>query len=455
MSEAKINRKPEKDNGGAKKSIWKLAAIPALVVAYLGYSFFTSSGTNAEVKANQEEVYKNAAATGSVVNAAVTTNVSFVPMATDNKEYIELQKEENKKAFETSQEEATAFVPVLVKDTVEEVKEPVITKEELEPPKPEPEPEPVPEPEPEPEPEPAPAPEPEPVVEPIQELEEVSVMEVIEAPKPEVVYKTNVETFDEEAYYALMREKHAKKLNGELEKFKSAKSEPSVTKITDITVGLKQPEAPAARAGKNDSMTLSNVANGGAKKESFNVAATLHPAVMMTAVNTDEPGPVLAKIVSGQFKDARILGAVVNAPTDVTDNILKATIKFTKIQIKGKNGEYQEYDIDAFAVDDKTGRSALASRTDRHIFERYVLRGAAGFLEGLGRAFAEGGTTTVITDNQTVTSRVKNNTRDNAKAALANVGIGLGQELAKRTDMPATIYVDAGTPFQLLFMSGF
>ena len=77
---------------------------------------------------------------------------------------------------------------------------------------------------------------------------------------------------------------------------------------------------------------------------------------MDTSVNSDEQGPVLATIVSGKLKGAKLIGSF-SGPSQNSDKI---TLSFNTMTIPGGSGSIS---INAYAIDPNTARTALAKRS--------------------------------------------------------------------------------------------
>lgn len=209
--------------------------------------------------------------------------------------------------------------------------------------------------------------------------------------------------------------------------------------------------------GKNGSETaLTNVSasnnaqnsNGASNKKgpAFVRAGTVVPGVMITAINSDNPGPVLAQIVTGPLKGARLIGQMRSSDTAVV-------IQFNQLSIPGAK---QTFQINAFAVDQQTARTAMATDVDNHYFLRYGLGLAAAFVEGYGDAVQNAGSTTTTNAFGGTTTIMGDMTHKQiAESAMGKVGSKLGKELDKETNRAPTVTVDSGTPLGLLFMSDF
>lgn len=178
-------------------------------------------------------------------------------------------------------------------------------------------------------------------------------------------------------------------------------------------------------------------------------AGAILNAVAITAVNSDEPGPVLAEVVSGPYQGARLLGSFTRPDTSET-----VVLQFKMISIKNAS---QSYPITAFAVNPDTARTALASDVDHHYMQRYGLLFASAFVKGYGQALANSGqTVTSATGAGGVASTTQYpvlNAQDKALVALGQVGADLSDVMKKNAKRPITVTLNAGTPMGILFMT--
>lgn len=171
-------------------------------------------------------------------------------------------------------------------------------------------------------------------------------------------------------------------------------------------------------------------------------------AVLDTSVNSDEPGPILATVVSGQFKGARLIGSF-NLPA----NADKMVINFNTMSVPGAS---RSTSISAYAIDPDTARTALSSRTDNHYLSRYGSLFASTFLEGFGNAFQSANTTVTVGgtgggNNITVQNGIGRSTLENAVIGLATVGKAWGQFAKQQFNRPKTVMIYSGTPLGILF----
>ncbi len=200
-------------------------------------------------------------------------------------------------------------------------------------------------------------------------------------------------------------------------------------------------------------------------------AGTVYFAVLETAINTDEPGPVMAKVVSGKYNGSKLMGSV-QAVTN--KNAQKITVNFSKLILPNAD---ETITIQAVAIDPETARTALASEVNNHYLLRYGSLFASSFLSGMGKAVTNSGKITVpansadlanaisgITSNSSTNTNSSEASQVNAsvqpkltveeqiKAGLGEVGQKWGEQVKPYFEMAPTITVDAGTSFGLLFL---
>lgn len=171
-------------------------------------------------------------------------------------------------------------------------------------------------------------------------------------------------------------------------------------------------------------------------------------AVIDTAVDTDEPGPILATIVSGKLKGGKLIGSFV-LPNDAG----KMVINFNTLSMPGSA---HSIPVAAYAIDPDTGRTALSSSTNKHYFVKYGALFASSFLEGFGNAFQSANTTVTVGGtggggNVTIQNGIGRSALENAVIGLATVGKNWGQFAQQQMNKPATVRVYSGTAIGVLF----
>ena len=278
---------------------------------------------------------------------------------------------------------------------------------------------------------------------PVEKIVERKIMVPVQAPAQtrKVDESKQQEEFDQKSLEAMKKA------------FASLKSSYNTTTIQSY-------EAPrVAKVQESTDKSKQNVVSSDEKQKNILVrAGTILSGEIITAIDTDTLGVVVAEITTGKLKGARLLGSVTNAPTSVTDVVLKVSVKFDKIS---KPGWDQTYSIDAYLLDDETLLPATNDDVNNHYFWRYGLRAVASFVEGFGDAYSKIGTSTSTTNsilgNQTTQTQDANTFNGNiaAKRALGEAGKTFGQEIAQISRRPATIYVNSGKSIAIVFKQDF
>ncbi|BBB15112.1 component of the Dot/Icm secretion system. Major component of a channel [Candidatus Rickettsiella viridis] len=173
-------------------------------------------------------------------------------------------------------------------------------------------------------------------------------------------------------------------------------------------------------------------------------AGTIMYAVLLTAVNSDEPGPVLAEIVQGKFKGARLIGTLSNQKK-------KVLLSFNTMTMPKLS---QSIPINTVAIDDNTARTALSSYTDNHYWLRYGTLFASAFIQGYGQSFLASnanysGAIVINPDNKAPDLKP----RDRIFVGLGQVGVQYAAALGSIFNTPPTVHVYSGTAMGILFLS--
>lgn len=184
------------------------------------------------------------------------------------------------------------------------------------------------------------------------------------------------------------------------------------------------------------------------KGAAFIRAGTIVPAILLTSINSDTPGPVLAQITSGPLAGSRVIGSFQSSEKEVV-------VQFRTISMPGHN---RSFSVSAFAVSEGLG-TGLATDVNNHYWRRYGLLLAAGFVKGYGQAIQLAGTQTTVTDGGGVIVTQDLNDSQIAKVALGQAGTTVAGELQQASRVRPTVKVENkdgnGVPIGLLFMSDF
>jgi intracellular multiplication protein IcmE len=172
-------------------------------------------------------------------------------------------------------------------------------------------------------------------------------------------------------------------------------------------------------------------------------AGTIEYAQILTEVNTDAPGPVLAEIVTGPMKGARAIGTF-----QATYNYL--VLNFNTFVLDGVNFAAQ-----GVALDPATTLPGMVTDIDRRYLRRIALPAAAEFIEGFSSALAQSGQTTITISGDSVTETTSTDDLDTEEAIFAGVEEA-GEQVADVVEEVADqiepmLMIEAGTPIGILF----
>jgi intracellular multiplication protein IcmE len=180
-------------------------------------------------------------------------------------------------------------------------------------------------------------------------------------------------------------------------------------------------------------------------------AGTVAYGVLDTAVNSDEPGPILATITDGPLKGSRLVGSMAPTTPPVGGFPEKVVLNFALMNVPSKP---TSIGIQAVAIDPDTARTALASDVDHHYLIRYGTLFASAFLTGYAKVITSMGTTQTTAANglSTTTITPQLSTRQQIFAALGQVGQVWAQAVAPYANLPPTVTVDSGSCLGILFL---
>lgn len=170
-------------------------------------------------------------------------------------------------------------------------------------------------------------------------------------------------------------------------------------------------------------------------------------AVLDTGIDSSEPSPIMATIVSGQYKGAKLLGRFMKSGK-------KVVLQFNTMSVPGYP---RSVAINTIAIDPNSNRTSMATDVDNHYFLRYGVLLAASFLKGYADAISNQGSTTTITPlGGVVQTNEKLNSKEINQRAIGEVGTTLAEQTKETINgLEPTIYVEAGTPMGILFMEDF
>jgi hypothetical protein len=175
-------------------------------------------------------------------------------------------------------------------------------------------------------------------------------------------------------------------------------------------------------------------------------SGTILFAVLDTGVDSDYPDtPVMATIVEGKFKGARLLGKMA-----LVSGKDKLSLTFNMMD---RDDWARGKPISAFAIDPDTARTVMASSVDNHYLSRYGAMIASSFLSGYASAISSSGSTTTTGIFGSTTSNPALSPGNKLAIGLGKVGDSLTKVVTKYVDTPATIKVNSGVGLGILFMA--
>lgn len=221
-----------------------------------------------------------------------------------------------------------------------------------------------------------------------------------------------------------------------------AQSQPQRLASVEVTgtdflekLASKEAEEAARQAGVGDE---GDEAEGGLLLP----AAEMAYAQLLTEANSDVPGPVLARIMSGPLKGGKLLG-------DFSVQKTYITLNFTTLVL-----DDETIGVDAVALDPDTTLPGMATEVDYRILKRVLLPMAAEFVEGAAEAIAQSGRTTVTIQGETVAQETQETDNEQEIASgIDQAGEELGEildDIAGETEI--LVRIDAGTPMAILFL---
>ncbi len=207
---------------------------------------------------------------------------------------------------------------------------------------------------------------------------------------------------------------------------------------------LKGTEGASGTAGAAGTSTDAGAAASAETSTKTIVAAgSIAYAQLLTTLNSDLPGPVLAQMLSGPFAGGRLIGKLtVNQDCQCLVISFKTVVKDTV-----------SYKIDAVALDESTTLAGVnATSVDNHYMVRYVLPAAASFLTGYSQALSQTGQTETATSGvgtQTATSAPS--PKQSIFAGITSASQAIGNDLNKGAQRPVTIVIAKGTTMGVFF----
>ncbi|ECG3604759.1 TPA: conjugal transfer protein TraO [Salmonella enterica] len=172
---------------------------------------------------------------------------------------------------------------------------------------------------------------------------------------------------------------------------------------------------------------------------------TRYPGTIDTAIDSDNPeSKVIAVIPAGKLQGAQLAAPNVQLAGD------GVIVNFKTLAFKGMTCT-----IDAYAQDDETQRSSIASDVNHRYVTRIILPALANGIGKVGQLYEDSNTQILTTNSGTVTGRTGS---PDSKAVAGVIAGGIGQQTAQvmtqdASRLPVTqVNVDRRQVVSILFM---
>lgn len=164
---------------------------------------------------------------------------------------------------------------------------------------------------------------------------------------------------------------------------------------------------------------------------------------VLNAVDSDNPGPVVAGITDAPLDGHKLIGRIAAAGSGSGFAVSFDTL----VRPDGA-----ALPVAAIALDGLDGSSTVASRTDRRILERYGALFASTFVSEYARSAGSAGTSTIIADGSVVSTSAKPSRTESLHAALGSATSQLAADLASSAPRGPRTVLLAGHPIGILFL---
>jgi intracellular multiplication protein IcmE len=239
------------------------------------------------------------------------------------------------------------------------------------------------------------------------------------------------------------------------DKFKDYRRPIAVAEVIQFSTNAAIQAEIAGREQSAPAVSSAGVGSAGSSTENVSkiklpLSGTILYAELVSRANSDTPGPVLARVLQGEYTGATLIGTFQTAQNALVISFNKMTVKTSA------SGEEinETVPIETVAVDTKYIGTGLATKVDRHLFQKLAIGFTASFAQGFGDALSNNGSTTVVTEGgSTISSRPDLDTTEQLLSAggdaVSKAGDILMDEFGRR---PTTVIVDSGTAIGVLFL---
>ena len=237
-------------------------------------------------------------------------------------------------------------------------------------------------------------------------------------------------------------------MNGQAQQLVAAWQPPAM--VGKVAPPPPTPPVLAGADGKSQTETTASGEGSTSTKPSLIKAGEIIFAVLDTAVNSDYlDSPVMATVVSGKYKGAKLLGKLVTAKS-VTGQMDRISLNFTTMNV---DDWAKSKSVTAYAIDPDTARTVLASNVDYHYLMRFGAIMATSFVQGYASAISSSASTSTTGIFGTSTTHPELSPSQKLATGLGQIGQTLGTVTQGYVNIPPTVKVDSGVGLGILFMT--
>lgn len=198
------------------------------------------------------------------------------------------------------------------------------------------------------------------------------------------------------------------------------------------------------RAPEDKTMATTAAAAGTALTGPIIKAGTVMFGVLDTSLNSDEANtPVMATIVSGQLKGAKLMGRF----TRVDKRLL---LNFNLVNVASFP---KSFAANIVAIDPNTARTALSGYVNNHYLLRYGSLFASSFLSGLSKGIMQSNTNQSCLGPFCFTSYKNLTPTEYVAVGLGQAGQQYASSMSSNFNVPPTVKIPSGVGVGLLFMA--
>jgi intracellular multiplication protein IcmE len=222
----------------------------------------------------------------------------------------------------------------------------------------------------------------------------------------------------------------------------------SLQNVTNAKSYLQQRRQERQQMAQQEAEFQQQQAQGGQANQAQAAPPPLIPAgeviyaQMITQADSDVPGPILARILTGPLKGGRAIGSFARQ-----EKVL--VLNFSRVVKDGR-----EYPISAVAIDPETTLTGVATDVNNRYFSRIAIPAATEFISSLGEAISNTGSTEVRVEGDTVVTEEDDlDTQEELAEAGGQAADRVAEFIEEEAPEEIQVRVDAGTPFGLLLLS--